>query len=64
MSNENKRKYIVEFDVNKASLNELKSTIREIQKMTVGDFKTASPQGFNSFEEARTELQRIKKILF
>jgi TP901 family phage tail tape measure protein len=62
MSNENKRKYIVEFDVNKASLNQLKSTIQEIQKMSVGDFKAASPQGFNSFEEARTELQRIKKL--
>ena len=61
-NNNNRKKYVIEFDVNKASLNQLKSVIQEIQKMTVSQFKSSSPLGFNSFEEARTELQKIKKL--
>lgn len=60
MSN-NKKKYIIEFDVNKASLNQLKATLQEIQKMSVGDFRLQSPQGFNSLGEAAKELAKIQK---
>ena len=60
MSN-NKKKYTIEFDVNKASLNQLKTTLQEIQKMSVGDFRVQSPQGFSSLGEAAKELSKIQK---
>ncbi len=58
----NQRKYTVEFDINKASLNQLKATLQEIQKLSIGEFRTNSPQGFNSIKEAATELNKIKKV--
>ena len=61
MSTNNKKRYTIEFDVNKASLNQLKATLQEIQKMSVGDFRLQSPQGFNSLGEAAKELAKIQK---